>query len=410
MKRLIVCCDGTWNHADAEEPTNVVKISCTIAKRDEWGIEQRVFYSTGVGTARRERIRGGMFGYGLSEHVEACYRFLVATYEPGDEIFFFGYSRGAFTARSTAGLLRNCGILRRENVGRVGEAYDLYRDRNREAHPRGTKARLFRRSYSHEPRVKFIGVFDTVGSLGIPLTGPLATLVNRHWQFHDTDLSSQVDYAYHALAIDEKRGPFRPTLWNRRQSPGGTGTKDLQQVWFTGSHADVGGGRPESALAEIPLLWMVERARAVGLRFHDDAFSFTRPEGSQADARNEGWYVAPDPQAELGESRTGPYRLLRPWARSPGREEIPDSANQGPRTPVPRHPPWRPWSDFRPGARVVAPDQSVAWSAICRRRKNTSYGTPQLISYLSSPDRVEMPVRWSDRPASTFEAACPPGD
>src|SRR5437868_13270999 len=117
-KRLIVCCDGTWNLADQPSKTNVTKVALSVLPRAA-GVEQRVSYHSGVGTHRGEHLRGGAFGMGLSSNVMDAYRFLVDTYEPGDMLYLFGFSRGAFTARSLAGLVRNCGILRRDNAGRI---------------------------------------------------------------------------------------------------------------------------------------------------------------------------------------------------------------------------------------------------------------------------------------------------
>src|SRR5919106_4474723 len=138
VKRLIVFCDGTWNRADRPTVTNVCKLREAVDETEE--ARQLVHYEPGVGTRPLERLRGGAFGVGLSRNVRSCYRFLVDHYEPGDELFFFGFSRGAFTARSLAGLVRNSGILRREHVERIAEAYALYRARVPEAHPRGIEA------------------------------------------------------------------------------------------------------------------------------------------------------------------------------------------------------------------------------------------------------------------------------
>jgi len=168
-------------------------------------------------------------------------------FEPDDELFFFGFSRGAYTARSTVGFVRNAGILRLENADRIDEAYALYRDRA--THPRDIESQLFRRSFSRETRIRFIGVWDTVGALGIPWSGmPGIELINRRWQFHDTDLSTTVDAAFQALAIDEKRPPFEPAIWS--QQPDAVGQR-LEQVWFAGVHCDVGGGYPDSTLADM---------------------------------------------------------------------------------------------------------------------------------------------------------------
>jgi uncharacterized protein (DUF2235 family) len=328
VKRLVVCCDGTWNQPDQVSPTNVVKVALALRDRDRAGVVQRVFYNAGVGTGRFDRLRGGAFGFRLSTHVRECYRFLVENYEPGDELYFFGFSRGAFTARSTAGMVRNCGILRREHQNRLDDAFALYRGRDPKLHPRLTRATLFRRSFSHEPRVHFIGVWDTVGALGVPILGPRwANALNRRWQFHDTDLSTRVDLAYQALAIDEERGPFVPTLWNRQE---GAGSQVLQQVWFAGVHSDVGGGYDDPSLAELPLLWLVDRAARAGLEFQDGFFSGRKPDEPRAVAedRKMARYIAPDGAAPLHRSRRGIYRLMRPHRREPGRERA--SGREGP--------------------------------------------------------------------------------
>jgi uncharacterized protein (DUF2235 family) len=312
-KRLVICCDGTWNTPDQQSPTNVTKIALAVANTDGHGTEQRTFYHQGVGADPDERFRGGAFGYGLSRNVCDTYRFLVRHYEPGDQLFFFGFSRGAFTARSTAGLVRNCGILRRSEIHRVDDAYALYRSRASEARPRGVESVLFRRSYSHEPRIRFIGVWDTVGALGIPIDGlPLAGKLNRRWGFHDTTLSGIVDAAYQALAIDERRGPFRPALWaQQKDAPEG---QILQQVWFTGVHCDVGGGNPQHKLSDLPLLWMVSRARQSGLCF--EAAAFGRGADNQSALADDDENirrltgVAPDPFGAFDDSRTGAYRFL----------------------------------------------------------------------------------------------------
>jgi uncharacterized protein (DUF2235 family) len=318
-KRLVLCCDGTWNTPDQLSdgqlaPTNVAKFALAVASKDPAGPEQRSFYHRGVGTHRRDHLRGGIFGLGLSRAVRDTYYFLVQNFEPGDELFFFGFSRGAYTARSTAGLVRNAGILRPEHADRVDEAYALYRNRASRTHPRSIESQLFRRSYSHQTRIHFIGVWDTVGALGIPLSGlRMVNLLNRRWQFHDTDLSTTVDAAFQALAIDEKRRPFQPTMWKQAT---GVENQHLEQVWFAGAHCDIGGGYPASALADIALLWMVDRAHAHGLAFETNAFA-PLPSGAEV-LRCTGRYVSPDALGRLHESRKGAYRLLRPWIRSLG--------------------------------------------------------------------------------------------
>jgi uncharacterized protein (DUF2235 family) len=315
-KRLVVCCDGTWNRPDeirggVAAPTNVVKVSLGVADKDSHGTSQVGHYVAGVGTRRFEHLRGGAFGFGLSRNVLEGYRFLVQKYEPGDELFLFGFSRGAYTARSTAGLVRNCGILKRENIDRLDEAYRLYRDPKRDTEPGGIAAEMFRRDYSHpDTEIQFVGVWDTVGSLGIPVDGLRMPFLTRHWSFHDTRLSRSVKHAYQALAIDERRGPFKPTLWE--QHPGATG-QTLEQVWFAGVHSDVGGGYAEPALAEIPLLWMVERAGACGLEFKPNYFVTRDPPDEER--RHRGEEVAPDPLGKIHESLEGFYKLFPRYER-----------------------------------------------------------------------------------------------
>jgi uncharacterized protein (DUF2235 family) len=311
-KRLIVCCDGTWNRPDQHHngvaaPTNVSKLALAVAREDSGGVAQRVFYQPGVGTRRWERLRGGAFGAGLSRNVRECYRFLVECYEPGDELYFFGFSRGAFSARSTVGMVRNCGILRPEHADRVNEAYRLYRSKEDPTMPDGMEAQMFRRMYAHpESGIHFIGVWDTVGRLGIPIDGIRRPFV-KFWSFHDTRLSRAVKFAYQALAIDEQRGPFEPTLWEQHEQADG---QTLEQVWFAGVHSDVGGGYSEPALAEIPLLWMVDRAAEAGLAFVPDRL-VPAGEGLDPQLRHVGIQVAPDALGKLHDSLKGFYRLFR---------------------------------------------------------------------------------------------------
>jgi uncharacterized protein (DUF2235 family) len=322
-KRLIVCCDGTWNTADQAiagrpSPTNVTKLALSIASEDSAGVRQRVYYHSGVGTSRWERLRGGAFGVGLSRNVFDAYHFLIDNYESGDGLYLFGFSRGAFTARSLAGLVRNCGILRRENAGRIDEAWALYRSSAEK--PSGVASTLFRGAYSYALRIHFIGVWDTVGALGVPVLGPrwlkpIVTQLNHRWEFHDTKLSTRVDGAFHALAIDERRAAFEPTLWH--QQPGADG-QEVKQVWFTGVHCDIGGGYPDTSLSDIALLWMADRAREYGLQFLPGAFS---PDGPTDMTPGESidFKVDPDPMTPPHSSWTKLYRLVKPVDRPIGK-------------------------------------------------------------------------------------------
>lgn len=271
MKRLVLCCDGTWNRADQEHggkpcPTNVVKIAYRIAKRDADGTQQLVYYDQGVGTGNVvDKAIGGAFGEGLEANINDAYRFLIGNYEEGDQLWLFGFSRGAFTARSIAGMIRNCGILKRESVRQYGTAIALYRDRDRR--PDHPDALEFKKNHSvcttGDVPIHFVGVWDTVGARGIP--GRLQFLNRGKYEFHDTELSGTVKNAYHALSIDESRGTFEPTLWDEKPKPGQT----VEQVWFAGAHSDVGGGNPVPELSDLALEWMMEKARGCGLAFDD---------------------------------------------------------------------------------------------------------------------------------------------
>src|SRR4029077_13797052 len=165
-KKLIVCADGTWNDEDRTR-TNVAKIHRALQTWHLEGVDQWVGYVSGVGTTFGEAIRGGAFGYGLTRNIPQGYYFLVDNYEPGDQLYFFGFSRGAYTVRSLAGLIRSSGLVRKEHRDRVDEAMKLVRSRSKKSHPRTAEAEQFRKNYAYEPIIEFIGVWDTVGALGI---------------------------------------------------------------------------------------------------------------------------------------------------------------------------------------------------------------------------------------------------
>jgi uncharacterized protein (DUF2235 family) len=266
MKRIIICCDGTWNRPDQVHDgttcaSNVTKIAHCIVPADGRGVQQLVFYDKGVGTGRFDRLLGGGFGWGIKKKILDAYLFLMASYESGDELFFLGFSRGAYTVRSTFGLIRNSGLLKPAFTHKLEDAYALYRRRDDASHPNAVESELFRRSYSWEPRAKFIGVWDTVGALGLPVGGVLQ-FINKRWSFHDMTLSSWVDNAFQALAIDERRKPFQPSVWDRSE---GANAQVLEQVWFAGVHSNVGGSYPQTGLSDISLLWMLSKLEACGL-------------------------------------------------------------------------------------------------------------------------------------------------
>ncbi len=331
-KRLAVFCDGTWNDLRTTHLTNVARLAKCVKPMADDGVSQIVFYDEGVGVAsdigkwtdRLVRWLGGGFGRGLDRKVEAAYRFLVLNYEPDDEIFVFGFSRGAYTARSLCGLIRKCGILRRDCFYRIPEAVQLYRD---ERHPRDPELSEFRDKYAHARsagaeddiwvkakagdrkslssraseagvfhaeesysyRMMYLGLWDTVGSLGIPKNFWFSKSLNRRYGFHDTELSSLISSARHAVALEENRNVFDVspianiielnTKWVKRAG-GRWNVSDAaapeyvpynhrpyQQVWFPGDHGAVGGGNPQHGLSSATLLWVAEGAANVGLEF-----------------------------------------------------------------------------------------------------------------------------------------------
>jgi uncharacterized protein (DUF2235 family) len=299
--KLIVCADGTWDDEDHTR-TNVAKLHRALQTWHVEGIDQWVCYVSGVGTTFGEAIRGGAFGYGLTRNILQGYYFLVDNYEPGDQLYFFGFSRGAYTVRSLAGLIRNSGLLRKEHRDRVDEAMKLYRSRSKKSNPRTEEAQKFRETYSYQPDVSidFIGVWDTVGALGIPtgslrLLSLLLRLFGYDWQFHDPQLSTKVRYAYHALSIHERRSSFAPTLWEKQSDA--PPEQVLEQVWFPGVHCDVGGGYNAAGLSDEALYWMMQKAHDCGLRFRSEPCEF-------------GFDNAPDPFSRLHDSYNQLFHLV----------------------------------------------------------------------------------------------------
>ncbi|KAK0656887.1 hypothetical protein B0T16DRAFT_400475 [Cercophora newfieldiana] len=373
-KRIIICCDGTWNSANARgsgDPTNVARLSGAFAKKCCSGMPQLVYYHSGVGTesSKIAHYLGGIFGIGVTQDIVEAYRFICDNYNPGDEIIIIGFSRGAFTARSVAGMVCALGFLNRSGLDQLPHIfhdYETWQDwgdtkydpkdhlvgftldnqkrlkrfeaarersqvgsarmpwngsveklqadldvRKRELFKRmseklakdphkqakGARAKmdmkemaiLYRdmlvkegmslakrievlnedgtKGYQYVPvegKVKAVGVWDTVGSLGIPRT-PLHSGGRREQEirFEGLDVSSNVEYAFHAVALDEWRTAFDCTMWGRKNNE----STHLRQCWFPGSHANVGGGWPDQQIATIALAWMADQLTSIGVEF-----------------------------------------------------------------------------------------------------------------------------------------------
>ena len=295
MKRIAFCFDGTWNKIDGEHPTNVARIAQSVSRYDKEGRPQFIYYDEGVGTSATERWTGGILGRGLMENVIEAYHFLVLNYEPGDQLYVFGFSRGAFTARSFVGLVRNCGIISRRSLTHIRAAMKLYMNRADGASPNSERARQFRMEHCPmlclpgdlkwrketfpdkaqddltDLNIQFLGVWDTVGALGIPNhLSWLAKLFNRKYRFHDTTLSSFVSRACHAVSVDEQRRAFEPSMWTNLDDLNDRTTDRYEQVLFPGVHAAVGGGGPVRGLSDAALEWIFKAARKQGLAFDLD--------------------------------------------------------------------------------------------------------------------------------------------
>ena len=312
MKNLIVCADGTWNTPEQKEhdipvPTNVVRIF-NAAKQSE---AQLRYYHPGVGTDGTwwEKLAGGTFGVGLGKNIQSAYKWLCDHYEPGDRIYLFGFSRGAYTVRSLAGMINLCGLpdlrgLEDEELWRrVKTAYDFgYRKKkprkewgkgwafHKETYPCGKEKRK-------KIPIHFLGVWDTVGALGIPNNFAVLNLLDNvgKYAFHDTKLGCNVLHARHALAIDEMRASFSPTLWSNVDR-----RENVKQLWFPGVHSNVGGGYPDTGLSDIALEWMIREAEKAGMEFRPRMIEQLRP----------------DHRGVLYDSMKGIFRRLRSEPRS----------------------------------------------------------------------------------------------
>ena len=292
-KNIVVCCDGTWKRADDKHPSNVFKMYERVDQRTAAG--QVAYHDDGVGAKRNifDKFFGGAFGLGLSKNIREAYEFVVDNYQPGDRLYLLGFSRGAFTVRSLAGMIRNCGVLQDNDRDLIKRAFKLYRSQKPEDHPNGVDAITFRKEHCHAapsdndhprvPDIQFIGVFDTVGALGNPLWTNAPSSFRT--KFHDTSLSSIVKTGCHAVAVDEHRWNFRACLWDQPLSK--AKRQNLYQVWFPGAHSNVGGGYPDSSLSDLTLAWMMKKAQRFGLTFTEsiptpdwDAFMGTLPEDS----------------------------------------------------------------------------------------------------------------------------------
>jgi len=287
MKNLVVCCDGTWNTPDDHDggvptPTNVVRTYNAIARTAAADNEQLRYYHPGVGTDGTwwDKLVGGGTGHGLDRNIMSAYRWLCDRYSAGDKIYLFGFSRGAYTVRSLAGMIGRCGLLKTSGLAegdlwqRIERLFQKgYRRRIESRESPAWSKFAFHEGGKPAP-IAFLGVWDTVGALGIPDDMAVLNLLDglEDYTFHDTTLGAHIKVARHAVALDEMRASFQPTLWTDLAAG-----RDVKQMWFPGAHSDVGGGYRETGLSDGALKWMIDEAAAAGLAFNAAMLEQVRP-------------------------------------------------------------------------------------------------------------------------------------
>jgi uncharacterized protein (DUF2235 family) len=289
-KKIILLSDGTGNAAGKVWRTNVWRIFQALELK---GSEQIAIYDDGVGTSSFKplAILGGVFGWGLKRNVLNLYKFLCRNYQPGDKIYAFGFSRGAFTIRIVVGLVLNQGLVEFANEDELDKkARAAYRAYGHDKYPVWNLQYPFRliwswldkRFYKSCERpinnVDFVGVWDTVAAYGLPIDEMTRGVNEWLWplELPNKDFNPKIRKARHALAIDDERATFHPVLWNENCSNTAnsgasrpTSDEQLLQVWFVGMHSNVGGGYPDDSLANISLAWMMAEAKEAGLLFKD---------------------------------------------------------------------------------------------------------------------------------------------
>ena len=342
-KRLILCEDGTWLNTDGSNekgdlsiPSNITRLERAIKPISSDGIPQICYYHYGVGGSGGVFSRfAGFNGAGIDEIIREGYEFICSNYTVGDEIFIFGFSRGAYTARSIAGLIDQIGVLTKDGLPYLAEIYkdvkyendDSYRPKHPDlpfpnkpsASDPAYREQLQRRRLTilNAP-IKVVGVFDTVGALGIPKI-PLLTRIGlqsttmKDYRFHDTALGNCIEFAFQALSLDERRASFTPCLWEKME---GNQTV-LRQVWFPGAHANIGGSYPDQQIATITLAWMVAQCQPFldfDLDYVIDQWEDVEDYGKHHDGQARQWSFG-----KIFDGVTAVYALAGRMIRKPGR-------------------------------------------------------------------------------------------
>jgi uncharacterized protein (DUF2235 family) len=360
MRNIIICCDGTGNEI-SQNISNVLKLYRCLRKTEKTEPRQLVYYDPGVGTLARpdpwhkfkqdfNAILGLATGYGLDDNVLAAYDFLVHHYQHGDQIYLFGFSRGAYTVRVLAGLIHKIGLITPEQVNLAGSGLIAYKQFSSDEAPKlrarfksaievasgedavqtpfDNAAQFARITSSRWPTIRFVGVWDTVASVIVPRADRFYWPSLEELAF--TLVNPSVQTFRQAISIDERRCMFRLKKWDdpqtfkhNRFNNAHAEPQDILQVWFAGVHADIGGGYPEkeSGLSKYPLLWMIDEATKCGLQVNQAtvnqlAWGIQRKSSPYS-------YVAPDVRGDLHTSLSGAWWILEYLPKSAKYREWP---------------------------------------------------------------------------------------
>jgi hypothetical protein len=369
-KRIVVCCDGTWMDSDGDyqTPSNVTRIARAIppagvdtTTTPHSPIHQVVFYQNGIGTGDNSlynKFVGGATGAGLAEHIREAYSWVAQNYHPGDEIFVIGFSRGAFTARSVSSLINAVGLLTSEGLQYFVQVFEDWEFQEKKDYvtkwpnlpfvghkppvtdPHYQQQLIDKKLTRPNIKIKCVAVWDTVGGLGIPMIGLLPQPPSTDFAFVDTRVESNIEYAFQALALDEHRRAYSPTIWDwPHVQP--NDLKVLKQTWFPGVHSDIGGSYDDTALANLTLAWMVSQLDPILTINHDYVMSLVepgrrgirghmtfRPDGTAATVENTQLHLRPWGLGKIHNSMSFFYSLGGSRNRTPGAYRRQESANQ----------------------------------------------------------------------------------
>jgi uncharacterized protein (DUF2235 family) len=340
-KRIIVCCDGTWMDSDGElqVPSNVTRICRCIKQEGKQKltgktIPQIIYYQSGIGSTSDSiysKFIGGATGKGISEHIREAYSFICTNYAAGDEIFLLGFSRGAFTARSVASLIRTIGLLTPTGLGFFYQIFQDWEFQLKEGwstsyptepwpHRPEINAPEYRRKLLEleltrpDIPIKAVAVWDTVGALGIPAFVLFPQPPSKDYAFVDNKVDANIEYAFQALALDEHRRSYMPTIWEK--PPGQEWPRVLKQCWFPGVHADIGGAYHNADLANLTLAWMISQLE--GLIDFDHGYVVRQNRLSMERHEKVGRPVREWGTGKIHDSMTFFFRLGGSKVRTPG--------------------------------------------------------------------------------------------